>query len=527
MGRVMKREKYKRTMSKKIGAMTVCMLLLWVLSMSVHAAGKNGWVNGYYYINDVKQKSKWIKDGYNTYYVDSNGDKVTGWKKVDGSYYFFNQTGNNFETGKDIGAKITRLKNGVVTMGIDASTYQGEVDWKKVKKAGVNFVMLRVGYGKGRFGEKSCTLDKRFKKNVEGAVNAGIPIGIYFYSYATTEKQALKEAEFTIKQLDGVPVSFPVAFDVEDDAIVKKTTRAKRTAMVKIYMDTIAAAGYHPMYYCNQNWYHNYLDADELEGYDFWYARYTNKEPDPDEYPFSMWQATSTQRINGITENTVDIDFLYQDYSSVIHTRSSALKYGWYKEGGRLQYYYQGKHKTDGWFTYLGATYYLTSSGAATGWKDIGGDRYYFNKDGKLQTGFVKVGGKRYLLDEDGVLQLETDEPGVTIDETGVCHIKKGWYKDSKGRYFYRNSDGSIAKKKWITTNGKKYYVGSTGCRVTGFRTIGGKRYYFKKNGVMVKGWLTYKGHKYYFKSNGQMVSGKTVKINGKRYTFDKSGRLY
>jgi GH25 family lysozyme M1 (1,4-beta-N-acetylmuramidase) len=411
-------------------------------------------------------------------------------------------------------------------MGIDVSQWQGNVNWKKVKKAGVKFVIMRVGYGKGRFGSKKCTLDSRFKEYVQGATEAGIPIGIYFYSYATSEKQALQEAEFTIKQLDGVPVSFPVAYDIEDDYILKHTTKSQRTSMAKTYMDTIKAAGYYPVFYCNQNWYLNYLDSDELKGYDFWYARYTYEEPDMDEYPYSIWQATSTQSISGISDNTVDIDFLYKDYSQIIETRTSALRYGWSTENGKLCYYFQGKKMSSGWLTIGGYTYYLANSAACTGWENISGEKYYFNSKGEMQTGFTRIGSDYYLFSSNGVLQMTTTKPGITIDEDGVCHIKKGWFKDSKGRYYYQKSNGSIVKNKWITTKGKKYYVGSNGRRTTGFKTIQKKRYYFDKDGVMKTGWLTYKGHKYYFKKNGQMVQGKTIRVKGKKYTFNKKGQL-
>lgn len=524
----MKNKNTIRHKSYKYGLLIFfAIILLFGVSIGSQAAAvKNGWENGYYYINGKKQKSKWIKDGNTTYYVDGKGKMVTGWKKIGGSYYFFNQTGNNYTKGRKIGARITKLSKKAITMGIDVSTWQGNVNWSKVKAAGVDFVMIRIGYGKGRYGSKSCTLDNRFKAYVEGALKAGIPIGIYFYSYAVNEEQALKEAEFTIKQLDGIPVSFPVAYDIEDAEILKKTTKAERTAMTKTYMDTIAAAGYYPMFYCNQTWYNTYLDSTELADYDFWYARYTNQEPDISEYPYTIWQATSTQKLSGITENTVDVDFLYKDYSDIIDTRSSALKFGWYKEAGNWQYYYRGKKKTNGWFTIAGHTYYMGTSGANTGWKTISGNKYYFNSRGEMQTGFTRIGLKRYLFDEDGVLQMTTKEPGIRIDEDGVCHIKKGWYKDSKGKYFYRNSDGSVAKNKWVTTKGKKYYVGSNSRRTIGFKTIKGKRYYFNSDGTMKTGWLTYKGHKYYFMKNGAMVKGKTVRIKGKKYTFKKNGQL-
>ena len=507
-------------------SLAVIIILTGIRSTAYADTVKNGWNGNYYYKNNVKQKSTWIKDGKNTFYVNSQGKKVTGWHKIGKSYYFFNQKVNNYKQGKKIGTQITKLSNKVVTMGIDVSTWQGKINWNKVKASGVNFVIIRIGYGKGRYGSKSCTLDNRFTSYVKGASEAGLPIGIYFYSYATSEEQALKEAEFTIEQLDGVPVSFPIAYDIEDAYILKHTTKNERTAMVKTYMDTIAAAGYYPMFYCNQNWYNNYLNASDLKDYDFWYARYTYQEPNISEYPYTVWQATSTQKIDGITENTVDIDFLYKDYSKVIKTRKSALKYGWYKESGKWQYYYQGKKKKSGWFTIAGHTYYLSSAGAYTGWQTISGKRYYFNSKGEMQTGFTKIGSKRYLFSDKGILQMTTDAKGVTIDQDGVCHIKKGWYKDNKGKYYYRNTDGNLAKNKWITSKGKKYYVGSNKRRTVGFKTISGKRYYFASNGVMKTGWLTYKGNKYYFKKNGEMVKDKTIKINGKKYTFKKNGQL-
>lgn len=493
---------------------------------SYAATKKDGWVNGYYYVNGVKQKSKWIQSGKNKYYVDSTGKKVTGWKKIGKSYYFFNEKGKIYNSSKKAGVQLTKLSSSVITMGIDVSEWQGKVNWTKVKNAGVGFVMIRVGYGKGRYGSSKCTLDKKFKEYVKGAQAAGIPIGIYFYSYATTAKQAQEEAEFVIENLDGIPVAFPVAYDIEDAYILSKTTKATRTEMARTFMETIAAAGYYPVYYCNQNWYDNYLDTQQLKDYDFWYARYTYVEPKKTAYPFMMWQATSTQKISGITENTVDIDFLYKNYSKLITTRKKALKHGWYTEAGKLRYYYKGKAKKSGWFSIAGKKYYFSNSAASTGWKTISGKKYYFNSKGEMQTGLTKIAGKRYLFSSSGVLQTTTTKQGITIDSEGVCHIKAGWYKKSNGKYFYRKSNGSIAKSQWITVKGKKYYCDSKGYRVTGFKTIKNKRYYFSKTGVMKKGWLTYKGKRYYFKSSGVMVRGKTVKIKGKKYTFDKKGVL-
>lgn len=489
------------------GAILFVFVLLGVALLSeTSVAATNGWKNGYYYVNGKKQKSKWIEDGRKTYYVDNKGKKLKGWHKLKGSYYFFNDKNKNGSPSKSAGMKLTKLSSQVLTMGIDVSEWQGRINWQKVKDSGVRFVMIRLGYGKGRYGSKNCTMDKRFQDYVKGAGEVGIPIGIYFYSYATTPLQAQREAEFTIENLQGIPVSFPIAYDIEDAYILKKTTKKTRTQMVQTFMDTVAAAGYYPVYYCNQTWYTTYLDSSGLKDYDFWYARYTYIEPSREDYPYTMWQASSTQKMDGITQNTVDVDFLYEDYFHKINERTQAMKYGWHDEGGKRRYYYQGKPKQSGWLSIAGQTYYFREGEPVTGWKTIDSNRYYFNGAGEMQTDFVKISGKYYLFDEQGILQMTTDKPGVTIDGDGVCHIKKGWYKDSKGKYFYRLSNGKVAKNAWVTTGKKTYYVNSSGHRVTGFKTI--------------------KGKKYYFQENGEMVKGKTIKIKGKKYKFDKKGVL-
>lgn len=493
-----------------------------------YAAGKDGWDGDYFYEDGEKQTSTWVEDKYGTYYVDSNGKKVTGWKKIGGAYYYLNEAkgGKLRNSKKKTGVRLSKLSNGVITMGVDMSQWQGTVNWNKIKASGVDFVMLRLGYGKGRYGSKNCTMDSNFESYITGAQSVGIPIGIYFYSYAKTPEQALQEAEFTIEKLDGINVSFPVAFDIEDSAILSATNKAVRTEMVRTYLETIAAAGYTPMLYCNQTWYDSYLNANELTNYEFWYARYTYVEPDRNAYPYGMWQATSTQKLSGITQNTVDLNFLYKDYFSSITTRSKALKYGWHEENGNLYYYYQGKKRSDGWFALAGNQYYLSGSAAVIGWKTIADEKYYFNSKGEKQIGFVEVDGKIYMLDDNGVLQTSTDEPGVTIRADGSCKIKAGWYKYSNGKYFYRHSTGAIAKSEWVKVKSKKYYCDKKGYRVTGFKTIKGKRYYFNNNGVMKKGWLKYKGKKYYFKNNGEMVKNKTITIKGKKYKFNKKGQL-
>lgn len=519
-----------------------------IYNITGYAKGRSGWYKGCYYIDGEKKTSTWVTDKKDTYYVNAAGRKVTGWKKIQKKYYYFNEAkgGRLRNNRRKTGVRLSALSNHVLTIGIDMSQWQGTVNWKKIKASGVDFVMLRLGYGKGRYGSSSCTMDTKFKSYVEGAAKVGIPIGVYFYSYATTPEEAQMEAEYTISNIQGIDIEFPIAYDIEDEAILKKTNNKIRTEMVRTYMETIAAAGYTPMFYCNQNWYDNYIDSDKLADYEFWYARYTYVEPDRKIYPYGMWQATSTQKMNGITENTVDLNFLYKDYFKLVKSRSTALKYGWHKENGKRYYYYQGKRLKTGWFSIAGEQYYLKNGAASVGWKMISGNRYYFDSMGVMQTGFTKIDGDVYLMNEDGIMQTTTDEPGVTIREDGTCVIRKGWCQNKKGQYFYRYSSGKIAKKKWIKIKGKKYYVNSKGYRVTGIKKIKGKKYYFdakgvmkngfitykgnkyyfNSNGTMKTGWLTYKKKKYYFQSNGKMIRSQTIAMKGKYYKFNNKGHL-
>ncbi len=524
------------------------MLLCISPSTMSRAEGKNGWSNGYFYVDGKIQKNKWVKDKYGTYYVNSSGKKVTNWRKIKGKYYYFNEAKGGIlrNSSKKTGVRLSKLSDDVLTIGIDMSQWQGNVNWKKIKSAGVDFVMLRIGYGKGRYGASSCTIDPKFQSYMNGAKNVGIPIGIYFYSYATTPKQAQQEAEFVIENIQGIDIEFPIAYDIEDASILEKTDNETRTEMARTFMETIAAAGYTPMFYCNQNWYDNYLDSEKLSEYEFWFARYTYIEPDRNNYDYGMWQATSTQKMSGITENTVDLNFLYKDYFDIVDVRSAALKYGWHEEGDKRCYYYQGKRIKSGWFDMAGERYYFNNGTSVSGWRNIGDYRYYFNDEGEMQTGFVKVGSDIYLLDKEGAMQTTTDEPGVVIREDGTCSITAGWYQKSNGKYFYRYQSGKIAKSTWITKKGKKYYCDSKGYRVTGIKKIDGKKYYFDSKGVMKKGWVTYKNNRYYFasngtmktgwlkykgktyylQSNGKMVHSKTIKIKGKKYKFNSKGHL-
>ena len=207
--------------------------------------------------------------------------------------------------------EYTYVENGVVKSkkGIDVSKYQADIDWEKVAADGVEFAILRLGFrGMGTNG--TCELDPYFIQNIEGALAAGIEVGVYFFSQAITVEEAVEEAEFVIQHLKGYSITYPVAYDTEaitsyTAARANKMPKELRTDCAIAFMDTIAAAGYKPMLYANTGWLIMKLDLERLSEYELWYAYYGDNIYYP--YHFTMWQYTSSGKVNGIT-GTVDMN---------------------------------------------------------------------------------------------------------------------------------------------------------------------------------------------------------------------------
>ena len=198
--------------------------------------------------------------------------------------------------------------------GIDVSKWQGEIDWAKVKSAGINFAMIRIGYG-GPDGD--CALDPLFKANVEGALAAGVDVGCYIYSYAQSVAAAKKEAEFAVKQAEQYKgrILYPIAFDIEDKS---QTALGKSalTAMADAACSAIEAAGWYASIYCNKNWATNYLDMAALAKYDLWLAEWRDA-PSYTGHTFNIWQYSNKGRVSGISGH-VDLDIAYMDFPAGI-----------------------------------------------------------------------------------------------------------------------------------------------------------------------------------------------------------------
>lgn len=195
-------------------------------------------------------------------------------------------------------------------VGVDVSEFQGEVDWQAIKAAGVEYAMIRVGwrgYVSGDLGE-----DELFAANMQGARDAGLPVGVYFFSQATTVAEAQAEAAFVLERIAGYDLAFPVVYDFElvldDEARTIGMTGEQITDCAVAFCDAVAQAGYRPCVYFYKSLAYHYYDLTRLKDYEFWLS-----EPGdlPDfYYDFSMWQYDVQGTLPGVDE-AVDLNLCF------------------------------------------------------------------------------------------------------------------------------------------------------------------------------------------------------------------------
>lgn len=205
-------------------------------------------------------------------------------------------------------------KNGVVTyagdsfVGINVSQKAGEIDWNAVAESGVEFAMIRVGYrgnDKGRI-----SLDSNFEANITGATEAGLPVGVYFYSKAVTDTEAEEEANFVLEQIRPYQMTYPVAifweYDRKDSGEVDEKSRTVRcngdqvTGFIQTFLKKIKTVGYKTAFYADKKMGYERLDLSRLTEHDMWYAEY---QPAPSfYYDYKMWQYTKDGEVPGISK---------------------------------------------------------------------------------------------------------------------------------------------------------------------------------------------------------------------------------
>lgn len=198
-------------------------------------------------------------------------------------------------------------------LGIDVSQHQGDIDWEQVKASDVKFAFIRVGY-RG-YVNGTIVKDERFDANIQGAIDSGIPVGVYFATKARNVREVKEEVEWIIEQIKPYEVSWPVVMDFE---IQDETDRVSnldidtRTEIARTACDAIKAAGYTPMIYGYAEMFIAKLDYTKLEDCSKWFAQYMNAPHYP--YAFQIWQASESGEIGGINGN-VDINYSMVDFA--------------------------------------------------------------------------------------------------------------------------------------------------------------------------------------------------------------------
>lgn len=192
--------------------------------------------------------------------------------------------------------------------GIDVSSHNGRIDWAKVKADGVEFAFIRVGYRGST--EGALSLDTTFKYNIENAISNGIDVGVYFYTQAINEEEAVKEAEYVLDAIEPYDISYPVVYDIEEyeGGRADDLSQDQYTANTKAFLRTVENAGYEPMVYANLKGLFIMQDIYELKEYKKWFAYYIYPLYYP--YELSIWQYSSTGRVDGI-KGDVDLNIKF------------------------------------------------------------------------------------------------------------------------------------------------------------------------------------------------------------------------
>lgn len=195
--------------------------------------------------------------------------------------------------------------------GMDVSAWQGKLskaNFEKAKAAGINFVILRLGYTGSS--SKSPTIDSVFENNYANAIAAGLPVGVYYYSLATTEAKGKEEANFCIKNLKGKNITYPVYIDMEDNTYQGKKSAATLASVCNSFCNTISNAGYKAGVYASLSWFNNKI-GNITATHSKWVAQYNSTCTYKGTY--DMWQYSSSESVPGIASRT-DVNYCYKNF---------------------------------------------------------------------------------------------------------------------------------------------------------------------------------------------------------------------
>ena len=243
------------------------------------------------------------------------------------------------------------------TRGIDVSQWNGNLDWAKIKSDGVSFAIIRAGYGRYQ-------VDNCFYDNITGSLAQGIPVGIYWFSYALSKSHAKQEAKKCLETIEGYKITLPVFYDFEYDTIRYAQEQGVSLGKTEYnefaceFLKEIETAGYKPGIYYNLDYYRNMVDPSSLSGYPVWYAQYASA---PSISDYAIWQYTSSGTIAGIS-GQFDLNELKD--TSLLEDAQYTGPTGWQKDSiGWWYVHTDGSYTTDGWEKIDGVWYYFDEIG--------------------------------------------------------------------------------------------------------------------------------------------------------------------
>lgn len=291
--------------------------------------------------------------------------------------------------------------------GIDVSYIQGNIDWTKVK---TDFAFIRIGYGR-ELNQK----DEQFEANYQGAKNAGIPAGGYYYSYAEDTAGAMKEAKTCLAMLEGRQFSLPIAYDMEEEgqAVLPPETLY---SIYRTFAGILESEGYACMLYTDLNWMKNIWDKTNAakDGVKIWLAEYNSSMTYQGEAKIFIWQNSDDGRLEGI-KGRVDTNVALEDLHALF-----AEKQGWIQGQGRWWYRHaDGSYTKNNWEKINGIWYHFDAEGwMQTGWLEEKGAWYYLKQTGAMASNEILTvhsdvyGEERYVFGSEGHM-LRTNERGA------------------------------------------------------------------------------------------------------------------
>lgn len=261
----------------------------------------NCFIEGNYDLNTVGEYKLTYKG------IDSSNNEV----KKDFTLYVKPKTtsssNNNTTRSKTYFTDIVKnYKTENTKIGLDVSHWQGNINFQKVKDAGVEFVYIRIGRGNGI--GKEFVMDSKFKQNIEGFNSVGIPVGLYFYTYAASKKDAIKEAKWIVENIKDYKVDLEIAFDWENWSFYREFNLSfyELTEVAKAFNKELAKHNYQGMLYSSKNYLENmWFEVD----FPVWLAHYTKQTSYQGKY--KVWQICDNGVVDGIPDNQVDINIMY------------------------------------------------------------------------------------------------------------------------------------------------------------------------------------------------------------------------